>query len=155
MAFETAVRNPERYRGILLRLSEFEGTVLNDENLLKIVSHLYLVGEVSSSRIHITNSTTIEKIKESAIEVNSTRNADGGFPRGYASRFWTYMRTLSELGFVYAQYEKPLKLSRMAKRLVKGDVDEQEAFSVQAMKYNRKSPYRNVSNDFNFFRFAL
>ena len=155
MAFETAVRNPERYRKMLLRLSKFEGTMLNDANLLEIIAHLYVVGEVSSSHIRITNSITAEEIKESVIEVNSTRNADGGFPKGYASRFWTYMRTLSELGFVYAQYRKPFKLSRMAKILIKGEVDEQEAFSVQAMKYNRKSPYRNVSNDFNFFRFAL
>ncbi len=155
MAFETAVRNPERYRGILLRLAEFEGIALNDVNLLEIVSHLYLVGEVSSERIRVINTTTAEQIKADVIEVNSTRNADGGFPKGYASRFWTYMRTLSELGFVYAQYKKPFKLSQMAKKLVKGDVDEQEAFSVQAMKYNRRSPYRNVSNDFNFFRFAL
>lgn len=155
MAFETAVRSPERYRGILSRLSEFEGTVLNDANLLKIVTHLYFVGEVSSSKIHITKSTTPAKIEDDVIRVNSTRNADGGFPKGYASRFWTYMRTLSELGFVYAQYEKPFGLSQMAKRLIKGEVDEQEAFSVQAIKYNRKSPYRNVSNDFNFFRFAL
>ena len=138
MAFETAVRNPERYRGILLRLAEFEGIALNDVNLLEIVSHLYLVGEVSSERIRVINTTTAEQIKADVIEVNSTRNADGGFPKGYASRFWTYMRTLSELGFVYAQYKKPFKLSQMAKKLVKGDVDEQEAFSVQAMKYNRR-----------------
>ena len=34
MAFETAVRNPERYIEILSAVSEFEGTVLNDKNLL-------------------------------------------------------------------------------------------------------------------------
>ena len=155
MAFETAVRNPERYLSILSRLSEFEGVELNNKNLLKIVSLLYLFGEVSSPEIRITNSTTAEDIKDDVIRVNSTRNADGGFPKGYTSRFWTYMRTLSELGFVYAQYKEPFKFSRMAKRLIKGEIDEQEAFSVQAMKYNRKSPYRNVSNDFNFFRFVL
>ena len=155
MAFETAVRNPERYRGILARLSKFEGTILNDANILEIVLHLYIVGEVSSPKININSSTQAKDIRDKVIKVNSTRNADGGFPKGYASRFWTYMRTLSELGFVYAQYERPLKLSQMAKKLLKDEVDEQEAFSVQAMKYNRKSPYRNVNNDFNFFRFAL
>jgi hypothetical protein len=39
--------------------------------------------------------------------------------------------------------------------LIKDEIDEQEAFSLQAMKYNRKSPYRNVSNDFNFFEFII
>lgn len=155
MAFETAVRNPERYVGILTALKKFEGEILNDEKLLEIVSHLYLIGEVSSKEIVITNSTKIDDIKEKVIEVNSTRRADGGFPMGYQSRFWTYMRTPSELGFVYAQYGKEFKFSDIAKKLIEGEIDEQEAFSLQSIKYNRKSPYRNVSNDFNFFSFIL
>ena len=155
MAFETAVRSPERYIGVLTALKDFEGQVLNDKNLLKMVSHLYLTGEVASNEIEIIETTKIEDIKEKVIELNSTRRADGGFPAGYQSRFWTYMRTLSELGFVYAQYGEKLKFSDIAKMLINRKIDEQEAFSIQAMKYNRKSPYRNVSNDFNFFRFIL
>ena len=42
-------------------------------------------------------------------------------------------------------------LSQIAKMLMKGEIDEQEAFSIQAVRYNRKSPYRNVSNDFNYY----
>lgn len=155
MAFETAVRNPERYLGILSALKDFENTVLNDKNLLDIVSHLYLVGEVASDEIQVLETTRLEDIKSKVIQVNSTRKADGGFPEGYQSRFWTYMRTLSELGFVYAQYNEAFKLSKIAKLLIEGKIDEQEAFSIQATKYNRKSPYRNVSNDFNFFKFIL
>lgn len=155
MAFETAVRNPERYIGILSALKDFEGKILNDENLLEIVSYLYLIEEVSSSEIKITKTTKINDIQDKVIEVNKTRRADGGFPMGYQSRFWTYMRTPSELGFVFAQYGKEFRFSTIAKKLINGEIDEQEAFSIQAIKYNRKSPYRNVSNDFNFFRFIL
>lgn len=155
MALETAVRNPERYIGILTAIKDFEGKILNDETLLEIVSHLYLVGEVSSEEIEITEYTTVADIKNKVKNVNSTRRADGGFPQGFASRFWTYMRTLSELGFVYAQYNEKFQFSEIAKKLISGTIDEQEAFSIQAMKYNRKSPFRNVSNDFNFFRFIL
>src|SRR5690554_2253570 len=155
MAFETAVRNPERYIEILGAISEFEGIILNDENLLKIVSKLYVDGIVSSDEITIIENTTIEDIKGQVQNVNSTRRADGGFPAGYASRFWTYMRTPSELGFVYAQYNEPFKLSEICKKLIAGEIDEQEAFSIQAVKYNRRNPYRNVSNDFNFFTFIM
>ena len=63
MAFETAVRNPERYIEILGAISEFEGIILNDENLLKIVSKLYVDGIVSSDEIAIIENTTIEDIK--------------------------------------------------------------------------------------------
>jgi len=155
MAFETAVRNPERYIGILTALKDFDRKILNDENLLKIISHLYLAEEVSSNEISITKTTKISDIQDKVIEVNKTRRADGGFPMGYQSRFWTYMRTPSELGLVFAQYGKEFRFSDIAKKLINGEIDEQEAFSIQAIKYNRKSPYRNVSNDFNFFRFTL
>ncbi len=155
MAFETAVRNPERYLGILKIISRWEGKILNDSLLLEIVSTLYLEKIVSSNKIKITEETAIEDIKDLVIEVNSSRRADGGFPSGYASRFWTYMRTPSELGFVYARYREKLFISPIVKMLIKGEIDEQEAFSIQAMKFNRRNPYRNVKNDFNFFRFIL
>lgn len=155
MAFDTAVRNPERYIDILTVVRDFEGEILNDETLLNIVSALYLEGVVTSSEISINENITNSNIKDLVIQVNSSRNADGGFPRGYQSRFWTYMRALSELGFVFARYNQEFKLSRTAKMLIDRDIDEQEAFSIQSMKYNRKSPYRNVSNDFNFFKFIL
>lgn len=155
MAFETAVRNPERYLGILSAVKDFEGRVLDDSCLLEIVSKLYLIGEVSSDEINISKTAAVKNIKNLVVMVNSTRKAEGGFPEGYASRFFTYMRTLSELGMVYARYNEVLKISEISKMLIGGNIDEQEAFSIQAVRYNRKSPYRNVSNDFNFFRLTL
>lgn len=155
MAFETAVRNPERYKGILTAISPYINKVLNDETLLQVVSSMYLNGIVSSDGVEITENSTIESIENAVIAVNSTRRADGGFPQGYQSRFWTYVRTLSEMGFVLAQYQQPLQFSEIALKLIHNKIDEQEAFSIQAMKYNRRSPYRNVSNDFNYFKFIL
>lgn len=155
MAFETAVRNPERYKGILTAISPYINKVLNDETLLQVVSSMYLNGIVSSDGVEITENSTIESIENDVIAVNSTRRADGGFPQGYQSRFWTYVRTLSEMGFVLAQYQQPLQFSEIALKLIHNKIDEQEAFSIQAMKYNRRSPYRNVSNDFNYFKFIL
>ena len=40
MAFETAVRNPERYKGILTAISPYINKVLNDETLLQVVSSM-------------------------------------------------------------------------------------------------------------------
>ena len=155
VAFETAVRNPERYLRILSVVKDYENRILDDSCLLEIVSNLYLVGEFTGEGIKVSETTTIKDIKDTVIKINSTRKADGGFPEGYASRFWTYMRTPSELGMVYARYNESFKISEIVKMLIKGEIDEQEAFSIQAVRYNRKSPYRNVSNDFNFFRLTL
>ena len=65
------------------------------------------------------------------------------------------MRTLSEFGFVYARYNKAFKFGDVAKKFINNEIDVQEAYSVQAIKYNRRSPYKNVLNDFNYFRFII
>jgi hypothetical protein len=153
--FETAVRNPERYKNILSLIKEYEGSVLDDEKLLEIVVRLYLEGEFTSKDIVVSEQSTDIDIRDNVIKVNSTRKADGGFPQGYASRFWTYMRTPSELGLIYTRYNKPLKVSEITKMLIKDEIDEQEAFSIQAVRYNRRSPYKNVSNDYNFFKLTI
>ena len=39
--------------------------------------------------------------------------------------------------------------------MISNEIDPQEAFSLQAMKYNWRSPYKNVSNDYNYFKFII
>lgn len=153
MALETAIRNPERYFSILKVLLKYDGAVLNDDNLLTIVTEFYKQGLVESNEVDLSQDDN--RIKSQVKSVNVSRKADGGFPMGYASRFWTYMRTPSEFGFVYARYNKALRISELVKKVLSGELDEQEAFAIQSFKGNRRSPYRNVSNDFNFFKFIF
>ena len=47
MSLEVAVRNPERYEGILKTFAKFEGTVLDDKGVLNVYSQLYLDEVVS------------------------------------------------------------------------------------------------------------
>lgn len=155
ITFDSAVRNPERYIGILECIKEFEGLVLNDKNLLKIVSKLYLEGIVSSDKIEIEENTTIEDIQDLVIEVNESKKAIGGFPAGYTSRFHHYTWLPKELGFVHARYNEPFLFSEIGRMFVNKELAEQEAFSVQAMKYNSKSPFRKNNNDYNFFKFII
>ena len=155
ITFDSAVRNPERYIGILECIKEFEGLILDDKNLLKIVSKLYLEGIVSSDKIEIEENTRIEDIQGLVIEVNKSKKAIGGFPAGYASRFHHYTWLPKELGFVYASYNEPFLFSEIGRMFVEKELAEQEAFSVQAMKYNSKSPFRKNNNDFNFFKFII
>ena len=42
MSLEVAVRNPERYEGILKTFAKFEGVVLDDWGVLDVYSQLYL-----------------------------------------------------------------------------------------------------------------
>lgn len=153
--FDTAIRNPERLKSVLEVLNEYEGYILNDNVILDILYDIYSQEVVKSDNLDLNSLKTEEAIKAKIIEINKTRNRDGHFPKGYQSRFWTYMRTLSEFGFVYTQYNEKLIIGDVAKKLLKNVIDPQEAFGIQTMKYNWKSPYRNVSNDFNYFKFII
>ena len=133
MSLEVAVRNPERYEGILKTFAKFEGTVLDDKGVLNVYSQLYLDEVVN----------------------NCSHNNEWGYPTGYQAAFTRYLKTLSEFGFIYAQYNQELRLSPVAKALVSGKITLSEAFALQSMRFWRKSPYRRVLNDFNFFEFII
>lgn len=153
MSLEVAVRNPKRYDEFLKTFSHFRGIVLDDEGILDVFSQLYIDGVVSNRNLDILNSSA-EDVK-SFIKENITHNNEWGYPTGYQAGFTRYLKTLSEFGFIYAQYNQPLKLSEMAEAVLSGTLSLSEAFAVQSMRFWRKSPYRRVLNDFDFFRFII
>lgn len=153
MALEVAVRNPERYYDFLKTFSKFDGLLLDDAGILKIYVQLYLDGVVSAINLDIEASDS-EDIKNYILN-NNTHNNEWGFPTGFQAAFTRYLKTLSEFGFIYAQYNEPLKLSKIACAVVDGKITLSEAFAVQSMRFYRKSPYRRVLNDFNYFDFIL
>lgn len=153
MALEVAVRNPERYEGILQTFAKFEGRVLDDEGILDVYSQLFLDGVVTAESLEDKKLTT--KYMHSWIQNNCNHNNEWGYPTGYPAAFTRYLKTLSEFGFIYAQYCQKLRLSPVAKAMVSGKITLSEAFALQSMRFWRKSPYRRVLNDFNFFEFII
>ncbi len=153
MALEVAVRNPERYEGILRSFAKHEGIVLDDKGILEVYSQLYIDDVVTTDRLKgkpLTKGSVRDWIKQ-----NCSHNNEWGYPTGYQAAFTRYLKTLSEFGFIYAQYNQVLKLSPVAKALVNDRITLSEAFAVQSMRFWRKSPYRRVLNDFNFFEFIM
>ncbi len=153
MALEVAVRNPERYEGILKTFAKFDGTILDDEGILEIYAQLYLDEVVTSDAL--ADVTLTPQIAKRWVEDNCSHNNEWGYPTGYQAAFTRYLKTLSEFGFIYAQYNQALRLSPVAMALVKGRITLSEAFALQSMRFWRKSPYRRVLNDFNFFEFII
>lgn len=153
MALEVAVRNPERYDEILRTYSKFKGTILNDEGILEVFSQLYIDGAVTTRDLDVSNASRNE-IKK-FIKQNISHNNEWGYPTGYQAGFTRYLKTLSELGFIYAQYKEPLRLSEVADAVVSGKITLSEAFALQSMRFWRKSPYRRVLNDYNYFKFII
>ena len=153
MALEVAVRNPERYEGILKTLVKFDGVVLDDKGILDVYSQLYLDEVVTSDALSEENLT--KPFVSKWIIANCSHKNEWGYPTGYQAAFTRYLKTLSEFGFIYAQYNQKLRLSPVAKTLVSGKITLSEAFALQSMRFWRKSPYRRVLNDFNFFEFII
>lgn len=153
MSLEVAVRNPERYEGILKTFAKFEGTVLDDKGVLNVYSQLYLDEVVSADAL--SDEILTKEFVSNWIVNNCSHNNEWGYPTGYQAAFTRYLKTLSEFGFIYAQYNQELRLSPVAKALVNGKITLSEAFALQSMRFWRKSPYRRVLNDFNFFEFIM
>ena len=153
MALEVAVRNPERYPAILNVLAKYEGKVLDDDCILEIYKDLFFYRAIDSDRLDIDNSTE-EDIRD-FIKLHLKHNNEWGFPTGYQAGFTRYLKTLSELGFIYTQYNDVIGVSQVAKSLLNNELEVSEAFALQCMRFWRKSPYRRVLNDFNYFNFIL
>ena len=153
MALEVAVRNPERYEGILKTFAKFDGVLLDDKGVLDIYTQLYLDEVVTADAL--SDIILTKRFVSNWIVNNCSHNNEWGFPTGYQAAFTRYLKTLSEFGFIYAQYNQKFRLSPVAKALVNGKITLSEAFALQSMRFWRKSPYRRVLNDFNFFEFII
>lgn len=153
MALEVAVRTPERYFAILNTFSKFEGKKLDDECILDMYIQLYLDRAIDANDL-IESDLEYTKLKE-YIVTKKKHNNEWGFPTGYQAAFTRYLKTLSEFGFIYSQYKEVFKISEVGHALIQNRITLSEAFALQSMRFWRKSPYRRVLNDFNFFDFIL
>ena len=126
---------------------------MDDKGVLNVYSQLYLDEVVSADAL--SDEILTKKFVCNWIVNNCSHNNEWGYPTGYQAAFTRYLKTLSEFGFIYAQYNQELRLSPVAKALVSGKITLSEAFALQSMRFWRKSPYRRVLNDFNFFEFII
>lgn len=153
MAMEVAVRNPERYPEILSVFAKHEGEVLDDNRILEIYKDLFTSRAIESNKLDV-DSASDDDIKK-FIKTSLSHNNEWGFPTGYQAAFTRYLKTLSELGFIYMQYNDRIAISETAKALLDKKLEVSEAFALQCIRFWRKSPYRRVLNDFNYFSFVL
>lgn len=153
MALEVAVRNPERYESLLKTFVKFEGEILDDDCILRIYSQLYIDKAIEANDLDESN-LNYTYLKE-YIPNTKRHNNEWGFPTGYQAAFVRYLKTLSEFGFIYSQYNEKLRISQVAKKVIGGIFTLSEAFALQSLRFWRKSPYRRVLNDFNYFEFIF
>ena len=135
MSLEVAVRNPERYEGLLKTFVKFEDEKLDDECILRIYAQLYLDRAIDANDLDDSN-LNFEYLKD-YIPNTKRHNNEWGFPTGYQAAFVRYLKTLSEFGFIYAQYNEKIKISQVAKKVIDGTFTLSEAFALQSMRFWR------------------
>lgn len=165
LSFSTTMRNPERISGFLTCMLPYEGQVLTNALIDKIVKgiiqkRLYEPLQFLRTRPDLKalyDDETAEFTGEQLDTIirNSIQNhKEFGFDKGWPSRFQTFYALPAELGFVQYAIGKPILFSdaghALANACKDGAVDEkcQQAVFLNALtKYRANNPYRRVLND--------
>lgn len=177
LLFTTTLRSPERMKGLLNILSNFNGKKLTDSLATKIVGELIRFGlyrplkqtrhvqdkwrgtrNGEFSKILLSNDDVITILRN-----NPQNHKEAGFKKGWPSRFATIFDFAKELGFVYYGPEEKIEFSEVGLKLANSievtiqeryiqvsDVHpelEQQAFLHALAKYQRNNPFVRVLNE--------
>lgn len=156
LLFTTTVRSPERLKGMLAVLKNYNEQVLTNALAEEIA------GELIKSGIYRPMKVSAEVKDKWAqglplspeevvhiLQTNPQNHKEAGFDRGWASRFDTWFKFAKELGFVYYEMSQPIEFSQIGLKLADTEHPEfeQEAFLNAFAKYQRNNPLRRVSNE--------
>jgi len=157
----TTVRNPQRYKLLLKVLCEYNGKILNNDIIDRVVfdlisQKLYIpmyVRSIESLKNQLADEDTPftkdDTIK--IIENSPQQHKEAGFDKGWPSRFDTWYKLAKELGFVYYEINKPIEFSQSGMQLIKSIEPEfahleNQVFLNAFVKYERNNKFRRVLN---------
>lgn len=156
LLFTTTMRNPLRMGMFLNVLLQHDGEILNSDLAEKICGEIIQKGLYCPTKgtkallnkmkntPHLLTKTEIKEILQS----NPQDHMEGGFPKGWPSRFHTFYSLPMELGFVLCQMEKAILFSDLGKEFAgDGNSDTEQSIFLNALvKYQRNNPFRSVLN---------
>ncbi len=157
----TTVRNPARYKTLIDVILAFDGQVLTnvviDKIMFELVARKIYIPMYGRQTDGLKEQLTFEDVRFSdddtrtIIENSPQNHKEAGFDNGWASRFDTFYKFAKELGFVYYEMDKPIEVSETGVKLSKA-IDpefahlEQQVFLNAFAKYERNNPFRRVLN---------
>ncbi|MFI3166277.1 MAG: AlwI family type II restriction endonuclease [Bacillota bacterium] len=162
LSFSTTMRNPQRIAGFLNCVLPYEGEVLTNSLIIKIIKHI--IGEKLYTPMYVKHSARLKEIFISdakysneeldEIILNSDQNhKEAGFDKGWPSRFDTMYKLPMEFGFVYYAMNEPLIISNVGHMLIdafnespQNDEKIQNVFLNSLMKYQTNNPFRKNAN---------
>ena len=158
LLFTTTMRNPERLKDFLTVLKQYDGKILTNDVIDKVVKGLVKNGLYQPVYIN-RNKVLLNKIKtgenftdleaEEIIANSPQQHKEAGFDKGWPSRFETWYKLAKELGFVYYRMDEKICFSEIGLKLV--DIEhpefEQQAFLNAFVKYQSNNPFRRILNE--------
>ncbi len=162
LLFSTTMRNPQRIVGFLNCVIPYEGQILTNEIIAKIIKKL--ISEKLYTPIDITKSPKLKEILHSEssysqadldyVYANSKQDhKEAGFEKGWPSRFDTMYKLPMEFGFIYYEMKAPIIISNVGHMLVdaynettQNDEKIQNVFLNALMKYQTHNPFRKNAN---------
>lgn len=167
LSFTTTLRNPERIAGFLSCLKQFDGQILTNELIDKIVKALiqqklywttYLKASPDLKRINADEDLRFTEDQLDDILRNSPqKHKEHGFDEGWPSRFDTWYKICKEFGFAYYEIGQPIKISQAGHMLCvafdsrdsEEDVSKkiQNVFLNALSKYPSNNPFRRNANE--------
>ena len=162
LLFTTTLRNPERMKDFIKIISAYDGQMLTNEVIDKIVfdlvsNKLYspmYISRIPRLKIQMAN-LDVPFSREDTLEIirNSPQeHKEAGFERGWPSRFDTWYKFFKELGLVYYKMNERIRISEAGNKLVMANQGGYEHLETQVflnsfVKYQRVNPYLKVLNN--------
>ena len=167
LSFSTTMRNPDRIGAHLSVLLPFEGMILTNNIIIKIIKSLFknkiitsnyqksiarYKNILTSEELTFTDNDLNDLIQNSAVGLNQ-KHKEYGFDRGWPSRFATRYSFPQELGFIRYEIGKPLEISKTGHMLIdaykENSINGQKIQNIMLnalMKYQTNNPFRKNAN---------
>lgn len=156
LLFTTTIRSPERLKGFLAVLKDYDGKKLDDALAEEISGKIIGAGLYRPKNMSLrirekikNNRSLTEKEIKKILKNNPQNHKEAGFGKGWASRFDTWFKFAKELGFVFYQPGEKILFSTIGLKLV--DMEhpefEQQAFLNAFVKYQTNNPFRRTLNE--------
>lgn len=161
LLFSTTVRNPERIKNYVRVISNYQGKILTDDIIMKIIADiiknkLYHTNYEKSNVLLWRIFNSDEEFSDSQVQdiiLNSPqKHKEADFTYGWPSRFDTIFKIIKEFGFIYYEMGKPIEISETGQLLINSIINdnpelEEQAFLNTLVKYQRNNPFRKVLNE--------
>lgn len=184
LLYTTTIRNPERYKDFMNVLKEFDGEILNDNTVKAVEIKLFQLGlyrplripdtvkakwestqrgEFSEEALTVEEASCVYDLNDPNLHLEIKGHKEAGFPKGWPSRFDTQFKLMKVLGFVYYEWNEPIRFSQtgmflaetvnivvsdnIINRSIINPANEQLSFMQAFAKQQRCNPFIRELND--------